>query len=404
VSGSADCVRRLAGLAGVAAEESSRSFDWAAIEVDLGVRLPADYKLLAESFPGGWFRGWVRVRLPERTGDDRPRLLSDFAAGELEALREFRETGECVFPFPLFPEPGGVLPWGYLRSPGVAYWLTGPGDPDEWPVIAATADGDYWERFDGPACEFLTEVAAGRYDASGFPDDYRGHGDHRIDLAPRPVFEPDSAVPPPAVQQVPPLRQILRQIADFWPMSLQRAQRPVSEMAALRELIGAPPTGVRAVDWAGLHARLGFRLPADYREFIDTYGPGTLGDIQIMAPGAPGGMDLFELLEWKYAQVREADRDLVFRPPFYPEPGGTVCWGEASGRWTCGWAPGSADPDEWTVVIMPNASLASFSHEDGLSFSAMLRHHAQQDAFFGLLPLRDPAAGPVTFTPYKPAI
>ena len=75
------------------------------------------------------------MRLPERTGDDRPRLLSDFAAGEMEALREFRETAKCVFPFPLFPEPGGVLPWGYLRSPGVAYWLTGPGDPDEWPVV-----------------------------------------------------------------------------------------------------------------------------------------------------------------------------------------------------------------------------------------------------------------------------
>ncbi len=403
-------MRRLAEIAGVAAKESSRSFDWAAIEGDLGVRLPADYKLLAESFPGGSFRGWVRVRLPERTGDDRPRLLSDFAAAELEALREFRETGECVFPFPLFPEPGGVLPWGWLDSPGVAYWLTGPGDPDEWPVIVATEEGDYWERLDGPACEFLAEVAAGRYDASGFPDHSRGHGDHRIDLAPRPVFEPDSAVPPPAVQQVPPLRQILRQIADFWPMFLQGAQRPVSEMAALRELIGAPPAGVRAVDWAGVHARLGFRLPADYREFIDTYGPGTLGDIQIMAPGAPGRMDLFELLEWRYAQVREAGRDLVFRPPFYPEPGGTVCWGEASGEWseasggwTCGWAPGSADPDEWTVVIMPNASLASFSQEDGLSFSAMLRQHAQQDRF-ALLPLRDPAAGPVTFTPCKPAI
>jgi len=392
-------VRQLAEIAGVAAEES-RSFDWAAIEGDLGVRLPTDYKLLAESFPERLFRGWVVVRLPERTGDDRPRLLSDFAAAELEALREFRETGQCVFPFPLFPELGGVLPWGYLQSPGVAYWLTGPGDPDEWPVIVATEEGDYWERFDGSACEFLTEVAAGCYNASGFPDD--GYDGHRIDLGPRPVFESGPAVPPPAVQQVPPLRQL----ADFWPMFLKGRERPVSEMAALRELIGASPTGVRAVDWAGVHARLGFRLPADYREFIDTYGPGTLGDIRIMAPGAPGGMDLFELLEWKYAQVRDASRDLVFRPPFYPEPGGTVCWGEASGGWACGWAPGSADPDEWTVDIMPNANLASFSHEDGLSFSAMLRHHAQQDASGlrgRLLPLRDPPAGPVTFTPYKPA-
>ncbi len=123
-------------------------------------------------------------------------------------------------------------------------------------------------------------------------------------------------------------------------------------------------------------------------------------------PGAPGRMDLFELLEWKYAQVRELSRDLVARAPFYPEPGGTVCWGEAcrgeeSGGWTCGWAPRSADPDEWSVVIMPNANLAGWSHEEGLSFSGVLVHHARQDGL-GLLPRRDPAAGPVTFTPYHP--
>jgi len=51
---------------------------------------------------------------------------------------------------------------------------------------------------------------------------------------------------------------------------------------------------------------------------------------------------------------------------------------------------------------MPNANLGSFRNQEGLSFSVLLRQHAQQDAF-GLLPLRDPAAGPVTFTSYKPA-
>ncbi len=51
---------------------------------------------------------------------------------------------------------------------------------------------------------------------------------------------------------------------------------------------------------------------------------------------------------------------------------------------------------------MPNANLVSFRDQDGLFFSTMLRQHAQQDAF-GLLPLCGPAAGPVTFTPYKPA-
>jgi hypothetical protein len=88
-----------------------------------------------------------------------------------------------------------------------------------------------------------------------------------IILAERPVFEPDS-VPPPPVPQVPRAPR-----ADFWLTHLQQlgGRRPVNEMAALRELIGASSAGVAQVDWAGAHARLGFRLPADYREFIDTY-------------------------------------------------------------------------------------------------------------------------------------
>jgi hypothetical protein len=140
-------------------------------------------------------------------------------------------------------------------------------------------------------------------------------------------------------------------------------------MAVLRALIGAPPAEVATVDWPSVHARLGFRLAADYREFIDTYGPGTFGDIQIMAPGGPGEMDLFELLERKYIRVRGVVRE-----------GGTVSWGETTGGWTCGWAPTSADPDEWNVTaIMPTKDLRGFSFRAGLSFSSMLKEHAEQN-------------------------
>src|SRR5262249_25278590 len=174
--------------------------------------------------------------------------------------------------------------------------------------------------------------------------------------------------------------------------------------AALRELIGAPPAGVARMDWARVRARLGFGLPADYREFIDTYGPGTFGDIRITAPGAPGEMDLFALLERKYSQVRGVVR-VGESPPFYPEPGGTVSWGETTSGWACGWAPTSADPDEWTVTaIMPTKNLRGFIFQPGLSFSSMLKEHAEQDPVsHGLVPPRDPSAGPVEFVPYRPA-
>jgi hypothetical protein len=131
---------------------------------------------------------------------------------------------------------------------------------------------------------------------------------------------------------------------------------PVNELAALRELLGPPPPGV-PVDWAAVHARLGVGLPSDYRAFIDIYGPGIFGDIRIAALGAPGEMDLFALLERKYHQVRGLPRG-EWDPPYYPEPGGTICCAETTGGYTCGWAPASADPDRWTVVaIAPSPTL-----------------------------------------------
>lgn len=72
--------------------------------------MPADYKQLAESFPDGYFRRFVHLRRPERWPDGRVRLLSEFTSEQLESIREYRETGELEFPYPLFPEPGGVLP------------------------------------------------------------------------------------------------------------------------------------------------------------------------------------------------------------------------------------------------------------------------------------------------------
>src|SRR5262249_60436825 len=145
---------------------------------------------------------------------------------------------------------------------------------------------EYWAGFDGTMCEFWPGVVAAGYAAGGsFDGPYHTVTDESgkrhitgqpIVLAERPLFEPDS-VPPPPVPQAPRAPR-----ADFWLIKLQPlgGRKPVNEMATLRALAGPPPAGGAPVDWASVHARLGFRLPADYREFIDTYGPGTFGAIQ----------------------------------------------------------------------------------------------------------------------------
>jgi hypothetical protein len=261
------------------------SYDWPTVEDSIGLRLPEDYKLLTALLPPGWFRRFARLLQRGQSGQD----------------------------------------------------------PDDWPVIAATEEYDHWDRFDGTACEFLTEVAAGRYDASRFTegpirqvmDATEVHITAQpIDLAKRgPVFQADPPRPVPRPPSGTRPDFSLRRVLD-----LGSDRTPASEFAALAELAGPPPPGVVPVDWAAVHARLGSTLPSDYRAFADRYGAGTFGDVKIAVPGAGGDLDLFALIERKAAQIRGLPRH-EWSAPLYPELGGAICWGETTDGYTCGWAP-----------------------------------------------------------------
>jgi hypothetical protein len=96
------------------------------------------------------------------------------------------------------------------------------------------------------------------------------------------VFERPRVCPLP-LPPVPP--------ADFWLRHMEKVsggRLPVSELAVVRELAGPPPAVVRPVDWAGVHARLGFSLPADYRALFDSYGPGHLSTLNPAGRSAAG--------------------------------------------------------------------------------------------------------------------
>ena len=393
---SEDQVRRLAAATGISAT-AGRSYDWAAIEAGLGMELPPDYKLIAESFPDGWFRMFAEVWLP----DNQTRFLSDYALDIMDTVRELREDedfADLEFPFPAYPAPGGLLLCGSLRCPGYVYWLTGPGDPGKWPLVLAYEEYNYWQRFDGSLCEFLTEVALGRFDASGFPDDYKWQGQDRIDIASRPVFgheEPaeEGMVWPP----MPPVPD-----PGFWERVLPAMDRPApeNEMPALREMIGAPPVSVPVVDWDAVHARLGLVLPSDYREFIDAYGPGTFGEVRILAPGGTGEWDLFVLLAQRHAQVHGAERDSRLDVPCYPEAGGVVSWGVTGDGRTLAWAPADPHPDRWVVaLIRANQSMSLERLNDRTSFSAALWYYAEHDHARDLLTIAYPGNAAVRFTP-----
>ncbi len=380
-----DRLARLAGLLGVQPGPQG-SFDWGAVEESLGSRLPADYKLLYGSLPDGWIREFVRIIRPGGAG---------FPVPGLEDMRVWRKDGQGSFPYPMFPDEGGLLPWGVGPGGEAFCWLTEPGDPGKWPVVAADADGTRWRTFGGGGvAEFLIEVASGRYDAS-----FLG-----VDLAARgPVFRP-------IVTQAP--RRLGGPRADYY-ARLRHDREPVNEFAELRADLGPGPAGVRPVDWESVEKKLGCRLPSDYKAFADTYGPGTCCDIHVVVPRPGKAHDMFGLVERVQEQVRAADRRAQatrgfgrreYEPPVYPEPGGMISWGEAADGSVFGWGPSGPDPSKWGVTVTspgPDGTIGAgaWTYFGGQSFSSLLRKRPlpeqQVMIFFNL----GAWAGGLVFTP-----
>ena len=147
-------------------------------------------------------------------------------------------------------------------------------------------------------------------------------------------------------------------------------------LARLRVLLPAPDpaaTERAAVDWAAVTSSLGVRLPRDYRDFIDVYGPGTIDDqLDIAAPLGPGDdVDAPSVLEltpkpsstnWLKATGSEY--------PLWPEPGALLAWGRYRAEDdTYGflyWLTVGDDPDAWPVVTWRREAARFVQHPPGM--------------------------------------
>lgn len=144
--------------------------DWSAVERRLGVRLPGDYKALVEAYGWGEFCDFLYLRTPFGHGPNNGLVWQD---GDPSAPP--RWDGRERYPYPLHPEPGGLLVWGTTMDADRLCWLTA-GDPASWPVVVWDRNGDY-ETFTEGAAEFIAGWSGGRLSS-------RLLGDMEPDLAP----------------------------------------------------------------------------------------------------------------------------------------------------------------------------------------------------------------------------
>lgn len=83
-------------------------------------------------------------------------------------MRETRAPGYASFPYPIYPEVGGLIILGNGRNGEEFYWLRGSDDPDEWSVVVANSGWTEWGKVSKPMSQFLLDVRIGQIRSASF--------------------------------------------------------------------------------------------------------------------------------------------------------------------------------------------------------------------------------------------
>lgn len=137
--------------------------DWSAIHDHLGLRLPESFTDFIDCYGSGVL-GLIVFSQPsvppgsplEGRGD----LLSRIKSGEAY-LRQLRQR--AAIPYPIHPEPGGLIPWGTSDDEYLFFFLaTAAQEPQRWPIVWHDVALNEWHEFPGPFDGFLLSLVTGR--------------------------------------------------------------------------------------------------------------------------------------------------------------------------------------------------------------------------------------------------
>ncbi|GCE01827.1 SMI1/KNR4 family protein [Embleya hyalina] len=119
----------------------------------------------------------------------------------------------------------------------------------------------------------------------------------------------------------------------------------------LTELLGEPRYRGRgqATLWVASEAYLGLALPADYKAFLDLYGPGAVDGYVWLDRPIDGSHEEAERL-WHQGGWEASFPDSS--PwPFHPTKGGLLEWGHDEQGNSYFFLALESDPDDWRVVV-----------------------------------------------------
>ena len=170
-------------------------------------------------------------------------------------------------------------------------------------------------------------------------------------------------------------------------------------LAQLKTVLPPPISLIAVGGWREVEQELGTALPDDYREFVATYGAGTIdGFLSIFTPAGP--------TKWIDVIWRSRDHDdlptLFTRreqhPPFdaFPSPGGLLAFGQTDNGDVLYWKT-DGSPFDWTVVVFPGRDPDYFEFDGAMTdfLTRVLSRSLRVDLFPRDFPSADPKFEPI---------
>ena len=143
--------------------------DWSAVESELGISVPDDYKDFIETYGTGRFDDFLNVLNPFSKIDNLNLIIQKEPI--LDSLAELRDTFGEDIPYNLFPAANGLLPFAGTDNGDTLFWQTNE-QPDQWTIVVKDSREPEYQEYKENITSFLAKLFSREIICKIFPKDF----------------------------------------------------------------------------------------------------------------------------------------------------------------------------------------------------------------------------------------